>query len=184
MIIVIRSLRNASEKDFLNFHPRASLVKIVLSFRSPIWLHYWHLYHNYVTKPFPEMIIDRYSKKKTGLIKREASQHFDFKVFRRLVWKHFLNFMMCTPHTCNWDNWNMVEVTKMFLQWIPYQPWQGWRDRGFAVCIVEALLGVELWVYSTVNSGSCSSLSSAKSSCKDIKQVELHLILHVLNHSL
>ena len=36
--------------------------------------------------PFPEMLIDRCCAKKTGLIKREASQcQFDFKVLRRLV---------------------------------------------------------------------------------------------------
>ena len=44
-------------------------------------------------------------------------QHFDFKVFRRLIWKYSLNFMMCTPNTWSWDNWNMVQVTQMFLQW-------------------------------------------------------------------
>ena len=99
--IIIRSLRNASKKGFLKFHPRvSSLDRLVSSFRSPIWLHYWHFYHKYVTKPFPEMLID-VLKRRPGLINREASQHFDFKVFRRLVWKHSLNFMMCTPHTCN-----------------------------------------------------------------------------------
>ena len=46
------------------------LVRLVSSFR---WLHYWHFYQNYVTKPFPEMLIDRYSKNKTALIKEEAS---------------------------------------------------------------------------------------------------------------
>ena len=90
--IIIRSLRNASKIGFLKFYPRASLVKLVSSFRSPSWL------HSYVTKPVPEILIDKSSEKKTGLIKREASQCFDFKVFRRLVnWKHSLNFMMCTP---------------------------------------------------------------------------------------
>ena len=82
--IIIRSLRNASIKGFLKFHPRASsLVKLVSSLRSPIWLHYWHFYHKYVTKPFPELM--DVLKRRLGLIKREASQHFDFKVFRRLV---------------------------------------------------------------------------------------------------
>ena len=34
------------------------------------------------------MLIDRCYENKTGLIKEEASQHFDFKVFKRPVWKH------------------------------------------------------------------------------------------------
>ena len=62
------------------------------------------------------MLIDRCLENKTDLIKEEASQRFDFKVFRRLVWKHPLNFMMCTPHTGNWDNFNTVEVTQCFYR--------------------------------------------------------------------
>ena len=76
------------------------------------------------------------------------------------------HFSTCNPH------------------FISYQPWEGYRDRGFAVCIVEALLGVEFWVYSTVNRGCCSSLSSAEPSCKDIKQVELYVTFHVFDNSL
>ena len=49
--IIIRSPRNASKIGFWKLHPRA-LVKLVSSFRRPIWFHYWHFYHNYVTKPF------------------------------------------------------------------------------------------------------------------------------------
>ena len=75
---------------FSKFHSRASfVVKLVSSIQVLFG------------KPFPEMPIDRYSQNKTVLIKEEASQRFAFKVFRRLVWKHSLNFMMCTPHTCN-----------------------------------------------------------------------------------
>ena len=56
------------QNGFLEFHPRASLFKLVLSFRSPIRLHYWHFYHKYVTKPFPEMVIDWSSRSdKKGL---------------------------------------------------------------------------------------------------------------------
>ena len=52
------------QNRFLEFHPRASLFKLVLSFRSPVWLHYWHFYHKYITKLFPEMVIDWSSDKK------------------------------------------------------------------------------------------------------------------------
>ena len=71
--MIIRSPRNASKIGFsVKFHLRASsLVKLVSSFRSPIWLHYWHFYRNYVTKPYPEMLIDCSSEKKTDLIKEK-----------------------------------------------------------------------------------------------------------------
>lgn len=52
-------------------------------------------------KPIPEMLIDRSSERKT-------KEKLDFKVFRRLVCKHSLNFM-CALYTCNWDDWNIVE---------------------------------------------------------------------------
>ena len=75
---------------FSKFHSRASfVVKLVSSIQVLFG------------KPFPEMLIDRHSQNKTVLIKEEASQRFAFKVFRRLVWKHSLNFMMGSPHTCN-----------------------------------------------------------------------------------
>ena len=62
------------------------------------WLHYWHLYHTNRTKPFPEILIDIgvLKTRLVLLIERKAS---DFKVFRRLVWKHSLNFMWCVHHT-------------------------------------------------------------------------------------
>ena len=49
------------QNKFLELNPRAS--SLYLSFRSPIWLHYWHF--NYVTKSFPEMVIDWSSEEKT-----------------------------------------------------------------------------------------------------------------------
>ena len=52
--IIIGSPRNVSKMGFLKFHPRA----YVSSFRNPSWLHYWHFYHNDVTKAFPEILID------------------------------------------------------------------------------------------------------------------------------
>ena len=52
-------------------HPRGSSLFCFLEVL--FWLH--------VTKPFPEMVIDWSSR---PIIKKEASQCFDFKVFRRL----------------------------------------------------------------------------------------------------
>ena len=57
-----------------------------------------------------------------------------FKLSFDSNWKH--PFEVCNmPHTaCNWDDWNMVEVTQVFLQWQP--------------CIF-------LWVYSAVCTYPC-----------------------------
>ena len=95
--IIIRSPRNASKIGFLN--SKSFFSKLVSSFRSPTWLHYWHFYHNYVTKPFPEMLIDWSSEKKTDLIKEKL---LNVLISRSSEdWKQSLNFMMHIPHTCN-----------------------------------------------------------------------------------
>ena len=75
--IIVRSPRNGSKIGLLKFHPSA-LVKLISSMRSLLWFHYWYFFHNWVTKPFPEMLIDRCSAKKTGLIKRETSQRYSY----------------------------------------------------------------------------------------------------------
>ena len=67
--------------------------------------------YNYITKPFPEMVIDWSSEK---IIKKEASQCFDFKVFRRL--EPFLELHDAYPTHATEVTEIMVEVTQMFLQ--------------------------------------------------------------------
>ena len=106
------------QNRFLEFHSTASsLVNIALSFRSFIWLHCWNFYHNYVTRRYPEMISDWCSEKKIDFIKEKF---LNVLISRSSEdWKQFLNFMMCTHHTCNldnWNKWNKCWSNQMFLQ--------------------------------------------------------------------
>ena len=104
-------------KRFLEFHPRASLYsKLVLSFRSSIWLHVLLAFLPWLcNQAFPEMIIDWSSEKKTDVIKEKLLNVLPSRSSED--GKQSLNFMMCITHTCNWDDWNMVEVTQLLLQW-------------------------------------------------------------------